>query len=68
MIYEIPNWRENTNQDIINKINELITKINELESMIKSQPPKRYFRNDFGHIYEVDEFGNLIFNPVPRGD
>jgi hypothetical protein len=65
MMCELQNWKEPAIRDIMNKVNELVNKVNELETLIQSQPPKRHFRNDYGHIYEVDEFGDPIIGP-PR--
>ena len=53
----------NLMREAYKKINELTDKVNELENQIKSPAPKRYFREDYGYKYEVDEHGNPIFPP-----
>jgi hypothetical protein len=42
------------------KINEIIDFLNNLSL---TAPPKRHFKSDYGWIYEVDEFGNLVIPP-----
>jgi hypothetical protein len=47
---------------IRSKINEIIDFLNNL-SLIT--PPKRYYREDYGWRYEVDENGNPIIPTIP---
>jgi len=57
-----------TDGHIREKINEMIDKINYIEeqliSKICTSPLKRYYREDYGHRYEVDENGNPVILPI----
>jgi hypothetical protein len=66
MYYGDPSRESSLISDLNQKVQELERRLTEHSHSTPCPVPKRYFKNDYGYIYEVDEWGNPVIPTVPR--